>query len=89
MAHFYGWLKGSRGETTRCGTRSSGIWAKVQSWKTRAQVEIHDNDGVDRVIFNVNTDCVDTPIFVCVNNKELVLFHDRLQEKHEHIVEEL
>ena len=32
MAHFYGNMKGSRGEVTRCGTRSSGISAYVRGW---------------------------------------------------------
>src|SRR5262249_13144506 len=32
MAHFYGRLQGSRGEATRCGTKSSGIAATVRSW---------------------------------------------------------
>lgn len=88
MAHFYGWLKGSRGETTRCGTKSSGIWAKVQSWKTRASVQIDDNDGVDRVSLYIDSDC-DSPVFVSLNSQELVLFHGRLQSKEQHIVEEL
>lgn len=32
MATFYGSIKGSRGEATRCGTTNSGIKASVQSW---------------------------------------------------------
>jgi len=32
MAHFYGSMQGSRGETTRCGTRNSGLYAHVRGW---------------------------------------------------------
>ena len=34
MAHYYARAQGNKGETTRCGTRSSGITARVGSWLT-------------------------------------------------------
>lgn len=40
MAHFYGNLKGSRGEATRCGTRQSGIRVSARSWKGSISVEL-------------------------------------------------
>lgn len=32
MSTLYGSLQGARGEATRCGTKSSGMRASVQSW---------------------------------------------------------
>ena len=32
MSHFYGYLRGSRGTTTRCGGKDSGINAHLKSW---------------------------------------------------------
>lgn len=32
MAALFGRLHGSRGEVTRCGTRGSGIQAKLETW---------------------------------------------------------
>ena len=37
MAHFYGTLQGSRGGTTRCGTRSSGLTTVCASWSGAVQ----------------------------------------------------
>ena len=35
MSEFYGWLQGSRGETTRCGTKSSGIGTTLQGCENK------------------------------------------------------
>jgi len=45
MAHFYGNLKGARGEATRCGTRDSGIRVSARSWAGSVSVEFEDRDG--------------------------------------------
>ena len=37
MAHYYARAQGNKGETTRCGTRSSGITARVDSWSIGAR----------------------------------------------------
>ena len=52
MAHFYGNLKGSRGEATRCGTKSSGIRVSARSWAGSVSVEMEDDEdyGEPRVI---------------------------------------
>lgn len=42
MAHFYGNLKGSRGEATRCGTKSSGIRVSARSWAGSVSVEMDE-----------------------------------------------
>lgn len=56
MSQFYGWLRGHRGTATRCGSRASGEWAKVQSWSTRAEVAISEYNGGDALRFNMDTD---------------------------------
>lgn len=33
MSHFYGTMQGSRGEATRCGTKTSGLTVTAASWK--------------------------------------------------------
>ena len=45
MAHFYGNLKGSRGEATRCGTASSGLTVSARSWGGSITVELEERDG--------------------------------------------
>lgn len=44
MSEFYGWLQGNRGETHRGGSKSSGIWAKVQSWSNQANISLNRNE---------------------------------------------
>lgn len=38
MSRFYGNMKGSRGETTRCGDRISGITGHLRGWDIGARV---------------------------------------------------
>jgi len=33
MSHFYGTLKGTRGEATRCGTKNAGMETYCASWE--------------------------------------------------------
>jgi hypothetical protein len=47
MAHFYGVLNGSRGEATRCGTKSSGMTATAASWQGAVSVSLYERDGID------------------------------------------
>ena len=53
MAHFYGTLTGNRGETTRCGTSSSGLLAKASGWDIGGKVFITNNNNIDLVEFSV------------------------------------
>lgn len=41
MSHFYGTMRGSRGATTRCGHKTSGIRATAASWKGAVRVEVY------------------------------------------------
>ena len=40
MAHFYGWVRGSRGEATPLGTKGSGYVAVAASWQGRVEVHV-------------------------------------------------
>lgn len=45
MAHFYGSVRGQRGEATRLGNISSGYTAKAASWEGAVTVQLwHDAD---------------------------------------------
>lgn len=41
MSHYYARIKGTRGEATRCGSKSSGIWGHICGWNVGARVEIY------------------------------------------------
>ena len=47
MSHFYGNMQGSRGETTRCGTKQSGIWAHTRGWNVGVYVSVNHVNGKD------------------------------------------
>ena len=53
MAHYYARAKGNKGETTRCGTRSSGITARVDSWSIGARTTINYNEALKTDIVTV------------------------------------
>lgn len=40
MAHFYGQIKGNRGEATRIGHKTSGLEASVNGWRIGCEVFI-------------------------------------------------
>ncbi len=40
MSHFYGSIKGTKGEATRCGSKSSGYRAVVAGWGGAVQVQV-------------------------------------------------
>lgn len=43
MAHFYGVLQGSRGQATRCGTKSSDLDVTAASWQGAVRVHLQHN----------------------------------------------
>jgi hypothetical protein len=48
MAHFYGTLKGARGEATRCGSKKSGIATTAAAWGGAITTEVYiDAQGRD------------------------------------------
>jgi len=44
MSTYYGNLQGNRGEATRQGSRTSGIWAAVRSWNGSVRIDM-DTDA--------------------------------------------
>ncbi len=53
MSHFYGYLQGTRGEATRCGSKGSGISAHIRSWKNDVYVTLKaDEEGNDVLTVN-------------------------------------
>lgn len=49
MASLYGKLLGGRGQTTRTGTKASGIQSQVQTYKSAVRVEL-EHDDMCRII---------------------------------------
>lgn len=47
MAHFYGTIKGNRGEASRLGTSSSGFRATACSWQGKVVVDLVHNEKTD------------------------------------------
>jgi len=54
MSHFYGKLQGCRGQTTRCGSKGSGIRAHLRSWSNDCHFNLSDaGDGRDLLVINI------------------------------------
>jgi hypothetical protein len=51
MAHFYGEIRGNRGEATRMGSKDSGFYAHIRGWHVGAKIECFHNEdtGKDEV----------------------------------------
>lgn len=49
MSHFYGGVRGGRGEATRCGSKRRGIQAYAKSWSTCVKVHYDHDNGVDSI----------------------------------------
>lgn len=49
MAHFRSIIRGNRGESSRLGSKDSGMVASVDGWHTGATVRIAHVDGRDLV----------------------------------------
>lgn len=53
MSHFYGVLEGSRGQATRCGTKSSGVNVTAAGWRGAVGVRVWYNADKDRDEYRV------------------------------------
>lgn len=40
MAALYGRLQGNRGQTTRMGSKNSGIWSRLETWEGSIRTEL-------------------------------------------------
>jgi hypothetical protein len=49
ISEFYGYLKGNKGEVTRCGSKNGGIKARLRSWRNDVQVHLGLVNGIDRL----------------------------------------
>ena len=48
MSHFYGKLQGDRGETTRRGTKNSGITTWAASWSGAVRTRVYYREDLDQ-----------------------------------------
>ncbi len=55
MAHFRGILQGNRGETSRLGSKASGLTTIAQSWQGAVRVRLYEVDGVDMAHVQLET----------------------------------
>lgn len=53
MAHYYSRIKGHRGEATRCGSKSSGITARADSYSVGARIEINWSDQLQSDVVTI------------------------------------
>lgn len=51
MAHFYGYIRGRRGDATRLGTKASGLTVTAASWQGAVLVTLgHDEETGQDVV---------------------------------------
>ena len=76
MAHFWGSVKGSRSEVSRCGTKSGGMAATIAGWQGAVQVEVWHSavSGQDEV-------CVQLVPWQGSGGSSRVLFRGKLESK--------
>lgn len=53
MSHFYGVLQGNRGQTTRCGSKLSGIHTTAASWSGAIDVDVYYDDEKGKDVYIV------------------------------------
>lgn len=53
MSHFYGIMHGSKGEATRCGTKTSGMTIVAASWKGAIEVHLYYDEKTKQDMFCV------------------------------------
>jgi len=93
MSHFYGYLKGNRGETHRCGSKGSGMWAEVKSWDSELSVTLHeDGDGKD--VYDISVSPIrgagQEKLRLRVNGEEFIYYKGKVYKgEHEVLGEKL
>ena len=53
MAHFYGTIRGQRGEASRLGGKASGLTTYAASWQGAVRVELYYNSATDTDMVDV------------------------------------
>lgn len=56
MAQFIGVIQGNRGETSKLGSKSSGMFAEARGWGLGGEIQMRYNKEKDRdeVVFSIN-----------------------------------
>jgi hypothetical protein len=54
MSHFYGTLKGNKGEATRAGSKNSGIITYAASWRGAIVTRVYHDEKTDEDVFTVS-----------------------------------
>jgi len=71
MSHFYGNMQGARGETTRCGTKTSGMWAHIRGWDVGCSVQLVHENGKDIVhVYKTGGSNYPTPMLLMAFTKD-------------------
>jgi len=89
MAHFIGYLRGTRGEASRLGGKENGIQSRVQGWKSGVKVigrhvdsedrfEIYQTGGSDsasreKLIAVVNQDANGAPVLRLADSNQALM----------------
>lgn len=53
MAHFYGTIRGQRGEASRLGSKASGLAVYAASWQGAVRVTLYYNSATDTDMVDV------------------------------------
>lgn len=72
MSHFYGRIQGSRGEATRCGTKSSGLTVSANGWNIGASITLSydDETGLDTIRIIINKGSNDSSAIEIIERNE-------------------
>lgn len=85
MAHFYGELKGNKGETTRAGTKNSGLSSHIRGWNNGVYTEMYrENDEDHFKVYKTGGSSNE-------NNKQLIYdsYNKVLTENFDHKINDL
>ena len=55
MAQFIGYLEGTRGTASRCGTKKSGLAVRAQGWQVGGRVSMRHSGLVDRAYLELTS----------------------------------
>ncbi len=55
MAHYRGTVIGNRSETSRLGSKSSGLIVRANGWNIGGEIELNEIDGIDYVTFRLTS----------------------------------
>ena len=68
MGHFRGTLGGNRGQASRLGTKSSGLYTTCNGWGVGCEASIHYNKELDKDVVSVDLSDSSIKISGCPNS---------------------